>query len=80
MYRGVVKHVLRLGMLAAFVFALSACGGGGEGAAAGGGGAEVEGEQAKARAVPEYGDLRPGKYVTDEFNLLSLSRSSTRVG
>jgi hypothetical protein len=51
-----------------FVFALSACGGGGEGAAAGGGGgAEVEGEQAKARAVPEYGDLRPGKYVTDEF-------------
>ena len=24
-------------------------------------------EGAKARAVPEYGDLRPGKYVTDEF-------------
>jgi hypothetical protein len=24
-------------------------------------------EEAKVRAVPEYGDLRPGKYVTDEF-------------
>jgi hypothetical protein len=24
-------------------------------------------EEAKTRAVPEYGDLRPGKYVTDEF-------------
>ena len=24
-------------------------------------------EGAKARAVPEYGDLRPAKYVTDEF-------------
>jgi hypothetical protein len=62
MYRGVVKHALRLGLLlVAFVFALSACGGGG------GGGAEVEGEQAKTRTLPEYGDLRPGKYATDEF-------------
>ncbi len=24
-------------------------------------------EEAKVRAVPEYGDLRPGEYVTDEF-------------
>src|SRR3712207_4510727 len=24
-------------------------------------------EEAKTREVPEYGDLRPGKYVTDEF-------------
>ncbi len=24
-------------------------------------------EEAKPRAVPEYGDLRPGKYVTNEF-------------
>ena len=24
-------------------------------------------EKAKTREVPEYGDLRPGKYVTDEF-------------
>ena len=24
-------------------------------------------EEAKVRAVPEYGDLRPGKYLTDEF-------------
>src|SRR3712207_4241621 len=62
MYRGVVQHALWLGLLlVAFVFALSTCGG------AGGGGAEVEGEQAKARTLPDYGDLRPGKYVTDEF-------------
>jgi hypothetical protein len=66
-YRGVVKHALRLGLLlVAFVFALSACGGGGR-AAGGGGGAEVEGEQAEARTLPEYGVLRPGKYTTDEF-------------
>jgi hypothetical protein len=65
-YRGVVKHALRQGLLLVpFVFALSACGGGGR--AAGGGGAEVEGEQAEARTLPEYGGLRPGKYTTDEF-------------
>ena len=59
--RGAVKHVVRLGLLlVAFFFALSACDGGG-------GGAEVEGEQAKARTLPDYGDLRPGKFVTDEF-------------
>jgi hypothetical protein len=64
MYRGVVKHALRLGLLlVAFVFALSACGGGG----GAGGGAEVEAEQAKTRTLPDYGDLRPGKYTTDEF-------------
>ena len=65
MYRGVVKHALRLGLLlVAFVFALSACGGGG---GAAGGGAEVEEEQAKTRTLPGYGDLRPGKYTTDDF-------------
>jgi len=68
MSRGVVKDALRLGLLlVAFVFALSACGGGGGAAGGGGGGAEVEGEQAEARTLPEYGDLSPGKYTTDEF-------------
>jgi len=33
----------------------------------GGGGRQPQQEEAKGRAVPEYGDLRPGKYVTDEF-------------
>ena len=70
MYRA-VGHVLRLGMVVAVVLALSACGGGGGGSGAaggaGGGGGEAGEGEAKARTVPEYGDLRPGKYVTDEF-------------
>ena len=33
----------------------------------GGGQSQQQEEEVKARAVPEYGDLRPGKYVTDEF-------------
>src|ERR671911_3009428 len=33
----------------------------------GGGGGQSQQEEVKARAVPDYGDLRPGKYVTDEF-------------
>jgi hypothetical protein len=64
MYRGVAMQALRLGLLlVAFVFALNACGGRG----GAGRDAEVEGEQAKTRTLPEYGDLRPGKYTTDEF-------------
>ena len=67
MYRAAVGHALRLGLVVAVVvLVLSACSGGGSGAAGGGGGAAGE-EEAKARTVPEYGDLRPGKYVTDEF-------------
>ena len=70
---------LKLGLLVSFVvFALSACGAGGgqpqqqeeEEEAA-----EQrernpppqQQEEATTREVPEYGDLRPGKYVTDEF-------------
>jgi hypothetical protein len=44
---------------------MSGCGGGGSGAGGGGGG-EAE-EESKVLGVPEYGDLRPGKYVTAEF-------------
>jgi hypothetical protein len=67
MHRGEAKHALWLGLLAAFVvFALSACGGGGS-QGEGGGDKQARQEQAKPRKLPEYGDLRPGKYVTDEF-------------
>ena len=68
-HRGEAKHALRLGVLAAFVvIVLSACGGGGGGAEqGGGGGGQAKQEQAKPRKIPDYGDLRPGKYVTDVF-------------
>jgi hypothetical protein len=68
-HRGETKHALRLGVLAALVvIVLSACGGGGGGGEqGGGGGGQDKQEQAKVRKLPEYGDLRPGKYVTDEF-------------
>jgi hypothetical protein len=39
-------------------------GGGGGGA---GDGAEAKTEEAKARKVPDYGELRPGKYITNKF-------------
>jgi hypothetical protein len=69
-HRGEAKHALWLGLLAAFVvIVLSACGGGGGGGEQGGGGGQAEQEeQAGPRNFPEYGDLRPGKYVTDEFD------------
>jgi hypothetical protein len=68
MYRGAVKYAFSLGLLVAFlVFALSGCGGAGGGSEAGGGGGAEEEKEAKPRAIPDYGDLRPGKYVTDEF-------------
>ncbi len=64
MRRGVVKGALWLGLVVALVvFALSACGGGGGGEQP----EQQQEEEAKVRAVPEYGDLRPGKYLTDEF-------------
>jgi hypothetical protein len=69
-----VIRVVRLGLLtAACVLAVVACGGGGaggDGGAGGGGGgdgAEAEKEPAKARRFPDYGELRPGKYVTGNF-------------
>ena len=58
----------RLLVLATFVvFVLSACGGGGGGQGEGGGGEPAQKEQVKVRKIPDYGDLPPGKYVTDEF-------------
>ena len=66
-HRGEAKHALLSGLLAAFVvIVLSACGGGGGDQGEGGGG-QAKQEQAKPRKLPEYGDLPPGKYVTDEF-------------
>ena len=77
---GAFTRTLKLGLLVSFVvFALSACGAGGgqpqqqqekEEEAA-----EQrernpppqQQEEAKTREVPEYGYLRPGKYLTDEF-------------
>ena len=68
MHRGEAKHALWLGLMAAFVvFALSACGGNGGSQGEGGGDKQARQEQTKPRKLPEYGDLRPGKYVTDEF-------------
>lgn len=65
---GEAKHALLSGLLAAFVvIVLSACGGGGGDQGEGGGGQAKQEEQAKPRKLPEYGDLPPGKYVTDEF-------------
>ena len=65
MHRGAVAYTLRLGLLATCILAVVACGGGGGGA--GGGRAEVEKEVAKARKVPDYGELRPGQYITEKF-------------
>jgi hypothetical protein len=60
----VVKQVLWLGLVAALVvLAVSACGGGG----GSGGSAEEQREEAKARALPEGGPLRPGLYTTKKF-------------
>ena len=60
MSRGAFTHVLKLALMVAVVFALSACGGSG-------GQPQQQEEETKPRAVPEYGDLRPSMYVTDEF-------------
>jgi hypothetical protein len=67
MSRGALAQVLKLGLLLMLVFVVSGCGGGGSGAGGGGGGEAKEAKEAKPRTVPEYGDLRPGTYVTDEF-------------
>ncbi len=63
MHRGAVAYSLRLGLLAACVLAVVACGGGG----GAGGDAEAEKEDHKTRKVPDYGELRLGKYRTDKF-------------
>ena len=67
-----VQQALRLGLVVALVvLALSACGGGQprqeEAAEQRERNPQPQQEQAKPRTVPEYGDLRPGKYVTEEF-------------
>jgi hypothetical protein len=62
---GAPEQVLKLGLLLTLIIVVSGCeGGSGSG---GGGGEGEEAKEAKPRTVPEYGDLRPGKYVTDEF-------------
>ena len=67
MHRGAAAYTFRLWLLAACVLlAVVACGGGG-GGGAGGGADEAEKEAAKARKVPAYGELRPGKYRTGTF-------------
>lgn len=53
MRRAVMSDVLRVGLLVFIVLMASACGGGGG--------------EAKARTVPDYGELRAGEYATDEF-------------
>jgi hypothetical protein len=55
---GTVGVVLLALLLALAVVGVVGCGGGG--------GQPQQQQEAKARAVPEYGDLRPGKYVTDD--------------
>lgn len=63
-----MRERLSVLLMAAFLlFAASACGGGGGDQGEGGGGEQAKQEQAKPRKLPEYGDLPPGKYVTDEF-------------
>ncbi len=62
-----MRERLSVLLMAAFLlFAASACGSGGD-QGEGGGGEQAKQEQAKPRKLPEYGDLPPGKYVTDEF-------------
>src|ERR687885_2158447 len=57
--QGMIRQVLGLGLLVAFVvLALSACGGG----------AGAEQQQARARPLPESAqDLSPGEYRTEVF-------------
>ena len=64
-----MRERLSVLVMAAFLlFVVSACGGGGGGdQGEGGGGEQAQKEQAKVRKIPDYGDLPPGKYVTDEF-------------
>ena len=70
---GVLTRTLKLGLLVSFVvLALSACGGGGgqpqqEEAAQQRERNPQPQQQAKARKFPDYGELAPGKYVTDNF-------------
>ncbi len=65
--RGAMRERLSVLLMAAFLlFAASACGGGGD-QGEGGGDEQAKQQQAKPRKLPEYGDLPPGKYVTDEF-------------
>jgi hypothetical protein len=66
--RGAMRERLSVLVMAAFLlFVVSACGGGGGDQGEGGGGEQAKQEQAKVRKIPDYGDLPPGKYVTDEF-------------
>jgi hypothetical protein len=63
-----MRERLSVLLMAAFLlFAVSACGGDGGDQGEGGGGEQAQKEQAKVRKIPDYGDLPPGRYVTDEF-------------
>jgi hypothetical protein len=72
---GAFTRTLKLGLLVSFVvLALSACGGGGgqphqqeEAAEQRERNPQPQQQEAKARRFPDYGELRPGKYVTDKF-------------
>jgi hypothetical protein len=59
-----VARTLRLALLTACALAMVACGGGNSGS---GGGAGAGKKEAKARKLPDYGELRPGRYVTGAF-------------
>jgi hypothetical protein len=67
--RGAMRERLSVLLMAAFLlFAVSACGGDVGDQGEGGGGEQAQKEQAKVRKLPNYGDIRPGRYATDEFD------------
>ena len=73
----VVNQALWLGLVAALVV-LAASARGSDGGGGSGGSAEEQREEAKARALPEGGPLRPGLYTTKKFepSLRALTSSA----